>query len=173
MDKNKQFIRFFTGVQVKLHAFIMACVHNRNDADDIMQDVSVILWDKFETYEVNRDFGAWAMGITKIKVMEFLRKNRRSKMVFNDSFYQSVSDYTEQANDDINERIEVVKNCMLKLKDNERNLLKLRYHKNLTVKQVSQITGRSSYGLYKSFARLIVCLRECVRRNLAIQGLER
>ena len=53
--------------------YIYALVHNMNDAEDIYQQTSVILWRKFEEYEAESDFFRWASIIARYEVLNFFR----------------------------------------------------------------------------------------------------
>jgi len=50
-SEHARFLRLYAGIQNKLFAFILSVVHNRNDAEELFQETSVILWERFDTYQ--------------------------------------------------------------------------------------------------------------------------
>ena len=44
----------------RLNGYVLSLVHNWIDADDIVQDVAVRLWQRFDDFMPDADFGAWA-----------------------------------------------------------------------------------------------------------------
>ncbi len=170
-SKNAQFLRLYSAEQNKLYAFILATVHNRNAADEIFQETTIVLWENFEKFVPGSSFGAWAIGIARNKVFEYIRKYKKTRMIFSSDFYESICDYAEEAskNNIIDDRMELLEVCLGKLQDRDRKLLKMRFNKNLSMHTISQQTGRSHIGLYKTMSRIITQLRACINRQTAIR----
>ncbi|MEY5012122.1 MAG: hypothetical protein RLZZ253_3261, partial [Verrucomicrobiota bacterium] len=51
------------------------------DADDVMQDVSVVLWEKFPALPESQDFRVWAFGVARYEVLAWLRDKGRDRLV--------------------------------------------------------------------------------------------
>ena len=158
-------------VHDRLYAFLLILVHNQSDAEDLLQETASTMWEQFDRFEEGTNFGAWAVSIARIKALEFLRKNKRTRMVFEEKYYDLISDQARQSTENQADRIEAMQYCLEKLPEKDRNLLTMRYKKNIPLKRISQITGRSSSGICQSFARIIVMLRSCMTRRLAGQEL--
>ncbi len=171
-SQHARFLRMYASVQTKLYAFILSVVHNKCVADELFQETSVILWEQFEHYREDSSFAAWAFGIARNKVLQFLRENKRSKMIFSDEFYLQLSNVSEKASDDIHLRISALKFCLGKLKVSDRKLVAFRFHKNVTIKMLSQLTGRSTDSLYKTMSRIMFMLKGCIERTLKLQQYE-
>lgn len=171
--KNDVFIRLYSGIQNKLRTFIWACIHNQAHAEDVLQETAVVLWGKFEEYDHNCDFEAWAIGIAKMKILEFLRKNRRTKKLFRQEVYTRLLEMAKKASDnDVGDRIEIMNTCIKKLNPSDQKLLQIRYKNGESIKKMSKITGHSSDGLYKTLSRIIYTVRLCVKRTM-LQGEHR
>ena len=165
-SKNAQFLRLYTSIQPKLFSFLLAVVHSRAEAEELFQDTAVVLWEKYDKYDPKSDFGAWAIGIARNKVFEYLRKNKKTKKVFNTMFYDQISDLATNSSDDISDRITMLKSCVNKLSPSDKVLLTSRYNEKKSVRQLSQLTGRPTNSLYKSLARIIILLRQCITRQM-------
>jgi RNA polymerase sigma-70 factor (ECF subfamily) len=171
-SQHARFLRMYASVQTKLYAFILSVVHNRSDADELYQETSVILWEKFENYRDDCSFAAWAIGIAKNKILEYLRENKRSKKIFPDQFYQQIAAVSEGAADDIPLRMSALQSCLERLKVSDQKLIAFRFHKNITIKMLSQLTGRSTDSLYKTMSRIMHMLKGCIERNLVLRKYE-
>ena len=64
------------------------------------------------------------------------------------------------------ERIMALQSCLLKLSEEDRKLISMRYESDTTTKQVALEMGRSLKGIYQSMARIHRLLQNCIRRTL-------
>ena len=65
-DKNEQITVQWAQSQPLIAAFISSLVPDFHDADDILQNVAVVTVRKYEQFDPNRSFVAWAIGIAKM-----------------------------------------------------------------------------------------------------------
>src|SRR5215218_100140 len=72
--KNKPFLRLFLQNQRRLYAYILTLLPNRADADDVLQETSLVMWDKFDPADPPTDFLAWARRVAYHKVLDFYKK---------------------------------------------------------------------------------------------------
>jgi DNA-directed RNA polymerase specialized sigma24 family protein len=63
--------------------------------------------------------------------------------------------------------VRALNKCLGRLVEQDYKLLSLRYRKNLSVKQIAQMIGRSRTGLYQSYSRIFELLRVCIQKKLA------
>ncbi len=59
LQRGERFMRLLLANQQRIYGLILALVPNWNDADDIMQETSAVMWAKFDDYEAGTDFAAW------------------------------------------------------------------------------------------------------------------
>lgn len=164
--KSNRFFSLYDSVHIRLYSFLLLLVHNQSDAEDILQETASTMWEKFDQFEEGTNFGAWAVSIAHFKALEFLKKNKKSRMIFKEEYYDLISTQARQSTEDLSDRIQAVKHCLKKLPVKDKKLLSMRYKKNIPLKRISKITGRSSSGICQSFSRIIVMLRSCITRRL-------
>ena len=70
--------------QTRLYGYIHSLVRDLNDADDLFQQTTLILWKKFGEFDRQRSFFAWACGIARLEVANFLRSRGRQRLYFSD-----------------------------------------------------------------------------------------
>ena len=167
--KSNLFFSLYDSVHLRLYSFLLLLVHNQSDAEDILQETASTMWEKFEEFEEGTNFGAWAVSIAHYKALEFMKKNKRSRMVFKEEYYEQIALQAQETPDDMTDRIQVMKQCLEKLSDKDKKLLAMRYKKNIPLKRISKMTGRSSSGICQSFSRIITLLRTCVSRRLTMR----
>src|SRR6266508_2218769 len=81
--RSKLFLRLFLQNERRLYAYILTLLPNRADADDVLQEASLVMWDKFNERQPPDDFAAWGCRIAYFKVLDFCKKSQRSRVRFN------------------------------------------------------------------------------------------
>ena len=146
-------------------------VHNPHDAEELLQDTASILWEQFDRYQEGTSFGAWAITVAKIKAFEYLRENKKKRLLLKNETYKRISELAEPTSTDTADHIEAIRDCLEKLDNSCRSLLSMRYKKNLQIKEISKITHKSPGVLYKTLSRVLDNLRDCIKRTMKQQEL--
>lgn len=166
LSKHSLFLSLFSKSQTRLYSFILMIVHNDNDADEIFQEVSTLLWEQFEKFQEGSNSGAWAVSIAKFKVLEYLRQNQKKRNLFKTDMYQELSILAEPESANINNRLKALENCYHKMDRTCRSLLFLRYQKNISVKTMAQQKGVSEGVMYRNLSKVFSALRSCIERTM-------
>ncbi len=154
--------------QTQLFAYIYSLVHDLDDADDLFQQTSLVLWDKFGQFDQARSFISWACGVARFEVLNFIRSRHRNRLYFCDEL-QLMLIAAHEAEDDgrLEERRDALSCCMKKLRERDLLLLEACYARSLGVREVASAWGRSTHSVHNSLRRIRRSLYECVRRTLA------
>lgn len=167
-DKHSLYIELLLGNRDPIYRYILAMVPHAADAEDILQEASKLIWQKFEDYEVGTSFKNWALTIAHYKVLDYYRSKQRNKVKFSSQTIHAISDYlTEHKKDDDDSELNILKGCMSKLAEKDRELIRQKYTQRITTKQLAVQFGRSVSGLYDTLARIHRMLVDCVHRELA------
>ncbi len=166
LEKNDDFIRLFTRNQSQIYGYIISLLGNLNDSEDIFQDVASAMWLNFEKFQPGTDFTAWGIKIAKNKVIDFIRKQRSSKVFFSDETIELISDYRSNDFQVHEQKVMMLEHCMSKLSEKDQKLVRLRYTQHNTTKSLAERFGRSVDGLYKTMARIHYALYKCMRRQM-------
>ena len=73
-ERYSDFLRRYASSEAALHSFVRSLVPSRQIAAEVMQDVIVVLWQKFEEA---LDFQGWAFGVAKNVALHHLRRRSR------------------------------------------------------------------------------------------------
>jgi len=168
-DKSKLFLRLFLQNERRLYAYIVTLLPNRADADDVLQEASLVMWDKFDEHTPPDDFAAWGCRIAYFKVLDFYKKCQRSRVKFSQAMLERVAETAiEQAGVlQLDARRDALAGCIEKLSARDRDLLARRFTAGATTQSTSEQVGRSVDAVYKALARVRQALFECVQRALA------
>ena len=81
-ESRRQFVRLLTQHQRRVYGYILTMVVNWNDADEILQETNLRLWEEFDRFEPGTDFAAWAIRVAYYQVLTWRKKRDRSRLVF-------------------------------------------------------------------------------------------
>lgn len=165
-SKHSLFLNQFSKSQTRLYAFILMIVHNDSDADEIFQETSALLWEQFDKFEAGTSFGAWAVSIAKIKILEYLRQNKKKRTLFKPELYQELSVLAEPESSDVDHRLKALRTCFQKLDRSCRSLLSLRYQKNLSIKKIAEQKDIPAGVMYRKISKIFNMLRKCMERTM-------
>jgi RNA polymerase sigma-70 factor (ECF subfamily) len=171
-DKNKQFLRLFLQNQRKLYAYVLTLLPNRADADDVLQETSLAMWDRFDAGGPPTDFLAWARRVAYHKVLDFYKKAQRAQARLSRVFVERLAESAAAQADALrlDERREALAACVERLTPRDRDLLTRRFVDGATTQSTSQQVGRSVDAVYKALAKLREALFQCVQKKLAQEG---
>ncbi|MEZ0264035.1 MAG: sigma-70 family RNA polymerase sigma factor [Phycisphaerae bacterium] len=171
-DRAAEFARLLRADQARLFGYVHSLVRDSNDADDLFQQAALVLWRKFAEYDPARPFFAWACGVARFEVTNFLRTRGRSKLYFSDDLNLLLIEANERlASDEAEARRDALSACVGKLRDRDRDLVMTCYGDDAArVSAVAGGQGRSPQSLHNSLRRIRRALFECVQRTLRRDG---
>lgn len=168
-DSKKVFVRLLTQHERRVYAYILRLVVNWNDADEILQETNVRLWEEFDRFEPGTNFAAWAIRVAHYQVLTWRKRRDRSRLVFDDDVLARVaSESADESGDD--SRRAALAECLDRLPDRNRDLLLRCYADRATIRSVAEELRRSTEAVYKSLQRIRAALHECIERRLAGEG---
>ncbi|MBI9016187.1 MAG: sigma-70 family RNA polymerase sigma factor [Phycisphaerae bacterium] len=163
--RNQQFMRQYVAMQRRLCGFVVSSVPNWTDIDDIMQEIVVVLWSKYDTFVPGTDFAAWSLKIARLQIMAYRQK--KGMRQFKSETLEAIQDTAieDMGKDDF--RRDALRGCLGKLKEKEHKILQMRYEIGGSIKSVANEIGISVHTLYKLLGRLHAQLFECINRTIA------
>src|SRR5436190_13862185 len=126
-ESRKRLMALMTQHQRRIFAYIYTLVPNRYDAEDLLQETSLVICEKFDDFEAGTDFVAWACQIAYWRVRYARQKFARSKVVFNQDVLDAVAATAADMNIELDERHEALTHCLQKLNTRDREFLLTRY----------------------------------------------
>lgn len=170
-QRDENFLRLLIGNQQNIYSFILAMVHNRNDADDILQETITIMWRVFKEYQPGTSFVAWGISIARNMVLKFFEKNRYSKLKFSADIEKEIGSITIKTLESGEYRIDALRNCLKKLDIQNLGLIRLHYEEGRPLKQIATERGISTHSMYRVMGRIHKLLQQCIHKALLPEGL--
>jgi len=150
-----------------IYGHIRTLVPNTSDADEVFQETSVTLWQKFDQYRPDTDFRAWACRIAYYKVLKLRDRQVRAPRLFSPAFLDLVSEEMVVMSDTLDARTEALLLCRDKLNRRDRDLLDRFHRDGATAKDVARWVGRNVHYVYRAVRRIHDSLYDCIRRVIA------
>jgi RNA polymerase sigma-70 factor (ECF subfamily) len=165
-EAQKQLMVLMTQNQRRIFGYLYTLVPDRHAAEDLLQETSLVICEKFHEFKPGTDFVAWACQIAWWRVRAARQKYARSKVVFDEEVLESVAHTAAELLPETTARHEALAHCLKKLHPRDRELLMTRYEPGNGVPEAAQRTGRSLEAAYKALARLRKLLFDCVNQQL-------
>jgi RNA polymerase sigma-70 factor (ECF subfamily) len=164
----EQVARKWSVTQPAVSAFIAALIPNFHDTQDVMQEVAaaVFAYD-FDKHGWPESFQAWAVGIARHKVLDFVRRRSATgQTVFDSETIAALINAHGEFAERFDERCEALEHCLKRVPDEMLAMLEMRYNADMSPPEIAARTGRSVSAVKVSLHRVRLALRSCIERRL-------
>ena len=168
-ESRRQFVRLLTQHQRLVYGYILKMVVNWNDADEILQETNLRLWEEFDRFEPGTDFAAWAIRVAYYQVLTWRKKRDRSRLVFDEIAIEAISDEGRVSAVVQDVREGALSACLEQLTARNRDLIQRCYAGKHTIRRVAEELNRSAESIYKSVQRIRLTLHRCVEQRLSLE----
>ena len=168
--KEEAFMSLFLQSERRILGFILTMIPYLVDAEDLLQETCTVMWRKFDEFEPGTDFSAWGIAIARYRVMNHFRTKQLRKASFSEPMVLRIAEAATELLSQNDRRVEALQACLSRLRDKDRELIRLRYFSENSAKQVAQKMGRSVDSIYRSLNRVHDRLLLCIRHSLQKEG---
>ena len=161
-----EFARLVEAYSGVIYRLAIKMLENTQDAEDVLQETSMILWKKFDDFELGTNFAAWAIKVARYEAMKARRRKCREANLFSETFLEGLSREVERSMNLLESRREALAQCLDKLPEGDRQLLKERYERNMSARELASQNGRSERGIRNSLLRIRTRLLKDIERTL-------
>ncbi|WP_144976351.1 sigma-70 family RNA polymerase sigma factor [Bremerella volcania] len=162
------FVELIVKFERPLMRYIRSLVPRMDDAEEVWQATAIVLWEKFEEFDHEREFLPWAQKFAYFESLKQRRKVARDRMVFSESAMQAIADTHQASQDHLDRRSRALKVCMETLGTNDLALLRSRYDSEITIGKLASQMETTAKTLYRRLDRIRDKLAQCVRRRVAL-----
>ena len=166
VENNEAFLKLFLKHESGLKAYIRSCVIRPEEVDEIMQEVSLVAWRKFETLEQPEKFGAWACLIARFEVLKFRRKKARDRLVLDEDIITKIGIDAEEQVSRRQLQLSALDKCLKKLRPPEKQLVRQAYAPKVSKKELAEEFGQTEAAFYQKLARIRMKLRDCMNHKM-------
>jgi len=166
IEQHQRFLRALTAHEPAVRAYVRRLVPARADADDVMQEVAIVLWEKFGEFKEGAEFRPWAFGIARYKVLSWLRDKGRDRLVLSEEVVEMIAEETAQDDSRLEKQRRALEACTQKLEPDQRQLLMQAYQPESQIQTLAATSGRSVAGFYQWLHRVRRLLLDCIQREM-------
>ncbi len=163
---HPDFLQHYVEHEEALRGFVRSMVPSREDAREVMQEVALVLWRKFDERKASADFRPWAFGVARMQALTFLRDRARDRHVFGDDVLALLADEAEETADSLAAERAALEECLRKLDPAQRTLVDAAYAPGVRIDVLAASAGRSAMSVYKALHRIRLALMGCTQRVL-------
>jgi len=164
-EHSQTFTEHLQRCQAQLVRYIFVLVRNVEDAEDVFQRTCMVLWNKYDQFDPNQSFLAWACGVARFEAYNFLKQHRRHRARFTDEFARRMAEFqVNSPSGEIESRRMALPGCIDELPPSQRELLMLCYGEDQRVADVAAKLGRSVGGVHHSLQTIREKLMKCIER---------
>lgn len=161
------FDRLYQEYHHSLFQYIFYMVRNRQVAEELVQEVYIKVMKSYDSFAGNSSEKTWLYSIARHIAIDHIRKqNRRTKRIFG---LVDVTDHENQLKhpdplpDEIlaqNESVKQLYEALNKCKEDQKQVVLLRYVQSLSIKETAEILGWSESKVKTTQHRAIKTLRQ-------------
>ena len=170
-DLHDDFLRRFMAAQHSLYAYIRSHGIGPTDSDDLMQTLALELWKTYSAFDTSRPFSAWSFGIARNLISKRHRSKSRNAVMANSEICDQIADRVAGTLVDEETRLAMertlLEECLKALAQHARELISLRYEKNLNLAAIAARVGKSAAATNMLLSRIRAKLMDCVSARAA------
>ncbi len=173
MILEQQFVRLFVRHEAELRAFALTLLPCPADAEDVIQDACVAMWQRIGELECEKAFRSWAYTFVRFTALNKIRKSQRSPLVYCEELAELLAIEGESEAERAHAEFRALVACVEALPDRQRDLI-CRYYESASVRMadVAKALRRNVAGLYKTLLRTRDALRHCIEQRMAEDGFD-
>ena len=137
---------------------------NHLDADEIVQEVLIVLYNKLKTFEFKSSLYTWIFTITNTRSINYLKKKNLRSFFSLDDISNSKFEQNDMIDDlESKQKVEKIEKVLQKLPVKQREVFIMRNFDELSYEEISQITGKNIGTLKANHFHALNKIKELVK----------
>jgi RNA polymerase sigma-70 factor len=152
--------------QARLRAFVARYVTRPDDVYDIVQEGFIDAMQHLDRFDPAKDFGPWLRAICRNRMLNHFRSNKVRQNAAAALVEDALQETWGAMEDDLEEtaeRVARLRRCLDKLDKPQRDLVELRYRREIPLNDLARKVGRSAAALSMALFRIRAVLEKCVQ----------
>ena len=143
-----------------IYGFVFRFVGNREDAEEIAQEVFVKVWRNLKKFNQSKSFKTWIFSIAKNTAVDFLRKRRIQ--FFSETEIETVADPMPLPQELLEkaEAAKLLESALNKLELKYRMVLYLYYNDHFNFREIAEILGEPLNTIKSRHRRALIILKK-------------
>lgn len=159
---QQQFLSLFLRSEREIFRYVAVFVPNVTDAEDVVQQTALALWEKFDAYDPTQPFTPWACRFALNKARQWIERRQRWQALLEHGLAEELARRREELQPQIETRLKHLERCIGKLPETQRSLVKGYYYERANIETLAERFGRTEAATYKMLQRVRHSLRLCL-----------
>jgi RNA polymerase sigma-70 factor (ECF subfamily) len=159
--QSAEFVLLLTQHQSDIYLYIRSLVLDPNEADEILQETNLVLWEKRSQFRVFTNFRAWAFQIARYKLLQ-RRAEQKRNFTFSDALVDQLISQATCYEESDNDLMDKLRHCVDKLAAEDREVIIRRYSTLAACEDIAKTIGRPVRSVYKTLSRIRQELFDCI-----------
>lgn len=157
---TETFKRVFLPYHQKLYRIAYRIVQNQVQAEDIVQDTYIRLWEKRDELDDINNAEAFSIIVMRNKCLDFLRSNKDKYTQELDSNMNKITDISVPEQLEIKEKANQVRDLISRLPEQQKQVLSLKDWDGYSNEEIEMITGLSTVNIRVILSRARKTVRD-------------
>ena len=170
-ELRQQLVALMATHQRSIYGYIVSLLGSRADADDVLQNTCLVIWRKADDFHGKGNFMTWACRIAYFEVLAHRKKARRGQHAgFDQAMLEQIAAVGSEMMSNANERVELLRECMVELDESSVRLLEMRYGQDMSPRQIAEQPAekKGPGAIRAALFRIRRSLGECIRRKMGV-----
>lgn len=165
-DHTLRVQQLFVKHQSRVKAYILSLQPNFSEAEDILQDVFLVLTRKAKDFQEGSNFMAWVVTIARFKVLEALRHRRAGELVLSEETVEILAADWPAEEGENEARFAALRVCLERLAPRSQEVIRLRYFGERGPGEIARLLGWSPNSVNVALSKARQFMHDCVARRL-------
>ena len=162
---QQRFLTLFLRSEREIFRYVAALVPNVGDAEDIVQQAAMSLWEKFDTYDPTQPFTPWACRFALNKARQWIERRQRWQALLDHGLAEELAQRRQELQPEFERRLKHLETCLGTLPPEQRNLVEGYYYERADMESLAARSGRTVAATYKTLQRVRQALQCCVENQ--------
>jgi RNA polymerase sigma-70 factor, ECF subfamily len=155
--------------QEKIYWVCRRIVGTHEDADDVVQDVFIRVYERLKSFRAESEFYTWLYRIATNASLNALRKKRLKEFVRFDEIYEELLPSDDQTDGPAlrQEFRTVLEQAIDRLPPKQKVVFVMRYHDELSYEEMAVILKKSVGGLKANYFHALKKIQEYIQREMS------
>ena len=159
---QQQFLSLFLRSEREIFRYVAVLVPNVADAEDIVQQTALALWEKFDAYDRNQPFTPWACRFALNKAKQWIERRQRWLALLEGGLVEELAQRREELRPEMETRLKHLESCLGKLPEEQRSIVEGYYYRRDGIEKLAEQSGRTIAATYKNLQRIRQGLQICI-----------
>jgi RNA polymerase sigma-70 factor, ECF subfamily len=159
---QQRFLSLFLSSEREIFRYVAALVPNVADAEDIVQQTALALWEKFGAYDPSQPFTPWACRFALNKARQWIERRQRWQALLQHGLAEELEQRRQELKPEFELRLRHLEACLGELPQGQRALVEGYYYQRIDIESLAGQSGRTTAATYKMLQRIRHTLQLCV-----------